>query len=80
MAAAAYEQAIKPIPLFDSSDELIEPDGAEVKKRNVAYYYHADVGHFHYGEGLRTLGKSKNFNFLISRPTAPNETATPCGR
>lgn len=35
--------------LFDDNDEIIEPDGADVKKRNVAYYYHKDVGHFHYG-------------------------------
>ncbi|CAA86662.1 Putative histone deacetylase 2 [Caenorhabditis elegans] len=36
--------------LFDDNDEIIEPDGADVKKRNVAYYYHKDVGHFHYGQ------------------------------
>ncbi|EGT38651.1 hypothetical protein CAEBREN_31379 [Caenorhabditis brenneri] len=40
----------KPVRLFDANDELIEPDGSEVKKRNVAYYFHKDVGHFHYGQ------------------------------
>ncbi|CAI2324251.1 unnamed protein product [Caenorhabditis sp. 36 PRJEB53466] len=44
------EREIKPVSLFDSSDEPIEPDGADVRKRNVAYYFHKDVGHFHYGQ------------------------------
>lgn len=40
----------RPISLFDDNDEAIEPDGVDVKKRNVAYYFHPDVGHFHYGQ------------------------------
>uniref|UniRef100_A0A1I7UQZ3 Histone deacetylase n=1 Tax=Caenorhabditis tropicalis TaxID=1561998 RepID=A0A1I7UQZ3_9PELO len=40
----------RPTKLFDKHDEPIEPDGTDVKKRNVAYYFHKDVGHFHYGQ------------------------------
>ncbi|CAO4364260.1 unnamed protein product [Caenorhabditis nigoni] len=40
----------RPISLYDSDDEDIVYDGDDVRKRNVAYYYHPDVGHFHYGQ------------------------------